>query len=450
MLLGIEKANPERRVTRPLSRASAWSRKCFKRSVDRRSKNVNWRASIETFVRFLEIEGQGNRKTPIEIVDVGWERDSVSDELLEGAPESLESRGGVPIVLDTSSKKRSHAIDGFREDALELRAEVGDDVLRFLKRGDGSLEEGSHGGGARSFRISLENQWRSGMRVENPAEPQVAAVAECMKRREIEHPGVMNEAGNHGIGWRFGIDAIKNVVGRAYERLGADAFDGSLGDFPSRAGHECSHHECATELGAVHGLNKSAGDVGDASDRGHRLDEGADGFGLLIGLAFPVGDHAGRDRKLFGGDDAVPSRHASELKDLESLMRFIVRSIDARNTKPAKSKKFCGSFGEKGALFGGLELGGELSDFRRSISPLSSVSRGSFGEEFRGHEHGSLGDAFGLGIEASFANEAESRTRGEVVEHCGDHSCGSAVVPRWALASSAGCFAGKRPCRVNR
>ena len=91
MLLGIEKANPERRVTRPLSRASAWSRKCFKRSVDRRSKNVNWRASIETFVRFLEIEGQGHRKTPIEIVDVGWERDSVSDELLEGAPESFKS-----------------------------------------------------------------------------------------------------------------------------------------------------------------------------------------------------------------------------------------------------------------------------------------------------------------------------------------------------------------------
>ena len=341
-------------------------------------------------------------------MDIGRERDPVPDELLERSPEALESCGGVEVLFGRPTKLTSEPLHGLLESALELAAEVGDDVVGFLEPDHGGLEEAGHCVSAGFGGVGLKDEWSPRVGVEDAAEPEVTGAAEGVERREVEHPGVVNKAGDHRLSERSVVELLDHAQRGAEERLSPDSADGALRDFPASARDGGGDGEGGSELCAVHGLNERTGDVGNPRDRGHRFHEGADGFGFFVDSGFPVGDGSGRDREALSGEVAIPSREVPELEGFEALVGIVSGPVGRRDLEPPRSEEIGGSLRDVSAEFGGLEFGLESRDLGGAVSRSSSGETGGLAEEFGGDEKGTLCDWLRFDIEGAFPEEAKS------------------------------------------
>lgn len=404
----VKEGNPSRRSLRPLPTNAARSANGACGLRHDALERVDGGLAAESLMWFLKVEGECRSKLSIEIVDIGGEGDPVSDELLERSPEPLESRGGVEVFPGRTAKPTSEALHGLLESAFEFAAEVGDDVLRFVKPGDGGLEEAGHRASAGFGGVGLKNEGSPGVGVEHAPEPDIAGIAKGVERREVKHPGVVHKAGDHRLGVRSVVKLLDHDQRGSEESLGPDAPYGTFGDFPACAGDGCRDGEGGSELRAVHGLNERTGDVGDPRDRRHRLHQGADGFGFFVDPGLPVGNGTGGNGEALSGEIAIPPCEMPQLEGLETLLGIVAGTIRRWDLEPPRSEKLSGPLRDVSAQFCGLEVGPESRDLRGVVSRSSPGETRGFAEEFRGEEKGSLRDGLGFGVEGALSEKTQS------------------------------------------
>jgi hypothetical protein len=310
--------------------------------------------------------------------------------------------------LGRTTKPTSEALHGLLESALEFAAEVGDDVLRFVKPGDGGLEEAGHRVSAGFGGVGLKNEGSPGVGVEHAAEPHIAGIAESVERREVKHPGVVHKASDHRLGVRSVVKLLDHDQRGSEESLGPDAPNGTFRDFPTSARDGGGDGERGSELRAVHGLNERTGDVGNPRDRRHRLHQGADGFGFFVDSGLPVGNGTGGNGEAFSGEIAIPPREMPELEGLETLLGIVAGTIRRGDLEPPRSEKLSGSLGDVSAKFCGLEVGPESRDLRGAVSRSSPGETGGLAEEFGGEEKGTLCDGLRFSIEGALSEKPKS------------------------------------------
>jgi four helix bundle protein len=418
LMLRIEERDSNREIRyRAFSANSPGSRHRFGGFRAQLPESIDGGLAVEAPVGFLKIERQCWSEASFKLVDVGGKRNSISDELLERSPEAFESGGGVNVVLGGAAEFASESLHGSLERALEFAAEVGDDVLGFLETLNRDVEEAGHGGGIGFLRVGAEDERRSGMGVEDATEPEVACVAEGVEGGEVEHPGVMNEAGEYGLMGRVSQKLVDRDHGGAHEGLGADSSNGTLGDVPPGARHGLGDRKGAAETRAVHGLNHRAGDVVEAPQRRNGFDERTRCFVVLVDTLFPIGDGAGRDGELFRGDFSIPSSEATDGEGHETLIGIVSRAVLSRDLEPALAEEVGGPFSDMSTETGGLNFGPQPSDLGVGVFRLSSGESSGLAEKFRGKEIGPLRDGLGFGVESPLSEKAKAKVLETALRH---------------------------------
>jgi len=112
------------------------------------------------------------------------------------------------------------------------------------------------------------------------------------------------------------------------------------GEPPAGTGEMGGDRGVAGESGQGQGLDDVADGVGEAADRGIRLEEGADGpaVGLGLSLALPPEDRAGGDSEGAGGFYGRRGEKRPEAEDAESGLRGVVGSPVLRELVPARAE----------------------------------------------------------------------------------------------------------------
>ena len=103
-----------------------------------------------------------------------------------------------------------------------------------------------------------------------------------------------------------------------------DAAGGAGGDVPAGA-RELERGSCLAKPAAAEESDGRAHGVGEAPDGRRGLEGRADGAGVRIGRALPVGDGVGADEEDARGDLARPGEEASDLEGSEALGWGVVR-----------------------------------------------------------------------------------------------------------------------------